>query len=48
MLPFEVEFLRNKKGEYFKLVDFLQKELVKQEGLISIERFESTKIKTKF
>ena len=47
MVAFEVEFLRNKKGEYFKLVDFLQKELVNQEGLISIERFESIKNKNR-
>ena len=39
VVTFEVEFLKNKKSEYFKLVRYLQKELDKQEGLISVERY---------
>ena len=39
VVTFEVEFFKNKKSEYFKLVQHLQKELEKQKGLISVERF---------
>lgn len=38
---FEVEIKENKKDEYLNIASILKEQLVKEEGFISIERFQS-------
>jgi len=45
---FEVEINETKQEKYLAIAGELKKQLVKTKGFISIERFSSLEIKTKF